>query len=351
MDTHATTDELVQQQLNPERLASWLDRQGLPGQGSPLAIEVISGGNQNIVAGLKRADLDVVLRRPPRVIPAGREAAMGREFRVLTALEGTDVPHARPVAFCTDESVLGTTFYLMERIDGWSPAASYRWPGVFGSDESARRGLAIELISGLAKVACVDWRAQGLEGFGKPEGFHDRQVDRWLAHWAQFRFRDIPGLDQAAAWLRTHRPAEWTPGIMHGDFAFLNVMFRHGDQPRLAAIVDWEMATIGDPFLDVAWLLGHWPATDDDELLTEYVDYSGMPLRDEMLAVYEEQCGRPLRNFVYYQILASFKSAIILEGGYARFLKGETDNPKLEKYNDSILMAAQTAAELVRSAD
>jgi aminoglycoside phosphotransferase (APT) family kinase protein len=206
------------------------------------------------------------------------------------------------------------------------------------------------LIRGLAKLARVDWRVQGLEGFGKPEGFHERQVDRWLAHWDQFRFRDIPGLDEAAAWLRTHRPEQWTSGIMHGDYAFLNVMFRHGPQPRLAAIVDWEMSTIGDPLLDVAWLLGHWPTSRDDEMVTEYVDYTGMPLRDEMLATYEEECERPIENFVYYQVLASFKSAIVLEGGYARFLKGETDNPKLEKYNDSILRSGEAAMQLIRSA-
>ena len=346
MASAPTRDQLIGSQLNPERLGAWMDETGLPGRGSPLAIDVISGGNQNIVARVGREGFDAVLRRPPRVVPPGREAAMSREFRMLTALEGTEVPHAHPIAMCTDSTVLGSHFYLMEWVDGWSPAASYQWPGLFATDQVARRGLARELIRGLALLARVDWRARGLHDFGKPDGFHDRQVDRWLAHWDQFRFRDIPGLEEAAAWLRAHRPTEWTPGIMHGDYAFLNVMFAHGSEPRLAAIVDWEMSTVGDPLLDVAWLLNHWPASATEDMHTEYVDYTEMPLQDEMLAMYEQESGQPINNFAYYLILARFKSSIVLEGGYARFLQGETDNPKLEKYNESILRSAADAAEL-----
>jgi aminoglycoside phosphotransferase (APT) family kinase protein len=341
-------DTTIQDPLDVGPLAAWLDTQDLPGAGSPVSIEIISGGNQNIVARLRRGELQAVLRRPPRIVPDGRDDAMAREYRVLTALEGTDVPHARPIAFCGDHEVLGANFYVMDEIDGWSPAASYDWPAPYDRDVAARRGLAHELIGGIARLADVDWRQQGLGDFGRPDGFHERQVDRWMAHWSKFRFRDIPGIEAAGEWLRAHRPKEWTPGLMHGDYAFLNVMFRHGSEPELAAIVDWEMTTVGDPLLDLAWIFNQWPATARD-VVTQYVDYSGMPLRDELVGIYEQASGKSVRDFVYYRVLAHFKVAIVLEGGYARFLGGEVDNPKVARYNDSILAAGQSAAALIEA--
>jgi aminoglycoside phosphotransferase (APT) family kinase protein len=195
----------------------------------------------------------------------------------------------------------------------------------------------------------VDWRERGLDGFGHPENFHERQAERWTAHWDRFRFRDIPGLDEAGDWLRANAPAEWTPGIMHGDYSFLNVMFAHGPAPALAAIVDWEMATIGDPLLDLAWLARQWPERAEDAQ-TRWVDYSGMPLRDEIIAHYRELTGQPAGNFTYYEVLANFKVAIVLEEGYARYLNGLATSPKVAHYNEAILKAGRTAGDLVAGA-
>ena len=333
--------------LDTSRLAAWLAGAGLLRRPADLAVERISGGNQNIVARLRGGAEPMILRRPPVSVPAGRNAAMEREFRLLTALEGTDVPHARPVALCTHHEVLGAAFYVMTEVDGWSPAASRSWPAPFQPADGgeARRGLAFELVRGLAALASVDWRARGLDGFGRPEGFHERQVDRWTAHWDQFRFRDIPGLDVAATWLRANSPADWTPGIMHGDYSFLNVMFGHGPAPALAAIVDWEMATIGDPLLDLAWLARQWPDRGD-EVQTRWVDYSGMPLRDEIVDHYRQLTGQPIGNFAYYEVLANFKVAIVLEGGYARYLNGQATSDKVVHYNEAILKAGRIAGEI-----
>ena len=337
--------------LDRERLAAWLVARSLVDRPDALVVDLISGGNQNIVARLGGGDRRMILRRPPRVVPDGRNAAMAREFRLLTALEGTDVPHASPLAICTDHDVLGATFYVMSEVDGWSPAASRSWPEPFGVHHglAPRRQLAFALVRGLATLASVDWQARGLAGFGRPDGFHERQVDRWTAHWDRFRFRDIPGLGEAGEWLRGHVPPEWTPGIMHGDYSFLNVMFGHGPEPSLAAIVDWEMATVGDPVLDLAWLMRQWPARAED-VHSRYVDYTGMPLRDEMVEYYRGLTGNPLDHYRYYEVLANFKLAIVLEGGYARYLNGDVDNPKIAHYNDSILTAGRTAAKLVASA-
>lgn len=341
----------AQDPLDRARLAAWLVEQSLVDRPEALVVDPISGGNQNIVARLGGGARRMILRRPPRVVPDGRNGAMEREFRLLTALEGTGVPHATPLAICTDHDVLGATFYVMSEVDGWSPAASVSWPEPFAAEHgvAGRRQLAFELVRGLATLAAVDWRERGLAGFGKPDNFHGRQVDRWTAHWDKFRFRDIPGLAEAGEWLRENIPSQWTPGIMHGDYSFLNVMFRRGPEPALAAIVDWEMATVGDPVLDLAWLMRQWPARVED-VHSRYVDYTGMPLRYEIVDFYRELTGNPLDHYRYYEVLANFKLAIVLEGGYARYLNGEVTNPKIAHYNDSILDAGRTAAELVAGA-
>jgi hypothetical protein len=212
---------------------------------------------------------------------------MLREYRVLEALRETDVPHTRAVAACDDPSVLGACFYLMEFVDGWSPMSTGRtWPAPFDSDLAARRGLATELVEAIARLSRVDWKARGLDGFGKPDGFHERQVDRWLAHLAAFKIRELPGLEVAADWLRRHKPSTYRPGIIHGDYQFANVMYRHGAPARMAAIVDWEMATIGDPLLDLGWVLMGWPDPDEDRTSAGYVDYAGMPSRAELMERY-----------------------------------------------------------------
>ncbi|MEZ5166471.1 MAG: phosphotransferase family protein [Acidimicrobiales bacterium] len=188
--------------------------------------------------------------------------------------------------------------------------------------------------------------AQGLEGLGRPEGFHERQVERWQAHLAGFSFRELPGLDEAAAWLRDRRPKSYVPGIMHGDYQFANVMFHHGAPARMAAIVDWEMGTVGDPLLDLAWVVMGWPDADEDRSRSGYVDYTGMPDRADLLERYATVSGRPVDEIDYYVILARYKMAIVLEGGYARYVQGGADNPKMAAFGDVVLTMAEKAAEL-----
>lgn len=337
--------------VDEESLGQWMDEQGLPAKGEPVSSRFISGGSSNEIFEIRRGDFRAVLRRPPRVVPEGRNKTMLREYRVLEALNGTDVPHPEAYAACDDESVLGAAFYLMSVVDGWSPMNmdhnenGRRWPAPFDTDVEARHGLGIQLVDGIARLARVDWRARGLEGFGKPEGFHDRQVDRWLAHLATFQFRDLPGLDEASSWLRDHKPSRWEPGIIHGDYQFANVMFAHGAPARLAAIVDWEMSTVGDPLLDLGWVMNGWSDPGEDRS-GGYVPMEGMPSRAEMLDHYSEVSGRPVDEIDYYVILARFKLAIVLEGGYARAVKGDADNPAVMAYGPVIIDNMRRAAEL-----
>jgi aminoglycoside phosphotransferase (APT) family kinase protein len=337
--------------LDAEALGRWMDSEALPGEGLPLTARFITGGASNELFEVTRGDHVFALRRPPDPVPPGRDATMMRECRLLAALAGTDVPHARLLAGCEDTSVLGGCFFVTEFVDGWSPIQQgAAWPEPFGQDLQARRGLAFELVEAIARLSRVDWVAGGLDGFGRPEGFHERQVDRWLSLLQSAQFRPLPGIEEAAGWLRAHKPRHYRPGIMHGDYQFANVMFRHGAPARLAAVVDWEMATIGDPLLDLGWVINGWPQdTSTEEGTLGYVDYRGMPSSTELLEYYERASGRPVDEIDYYVILARFKLAIVLEGGYARYVKGEADNPKMAQFGDVVLDMARRAAELASS--
>jgi aminoglycoside phosphotransferase (APT) family kinase protein len=349
-DSFSTDDEARTEGLiDPVKLGAWMDAEGLPGQGEAISSRFISGGASNEIFEITRGDNRWALRRPPRVVPKGRNETMLREYRIIEALTDTPVPHCRAWGSCEDTSILGSTFYLMEFIDGWSPISEPEWPEPFLSDLSLRPALAYELVDAIAELSKVDWKARGLEGLGRPDGFHDRQVDRWMAHLDAFSFREIPGLDEAAAWLRDRRPRSYRPGIMHGDYQFANVMFHHGAPARMAAIVDWEMGTVGDPLLDLAWVVMGWPDEGEDRSGSGYVDYEGMPDRADLLERYATVSGRDVDEIDYYVVLARFKMAIVLEGGYARFVQGGADNPKMAAFGDVVLSMADKAAELART--
>lgn len=328
-----------------ERLIRWLDDVGLPGAGSPLSLEQFQGGSQNAVFAIGRDGLHGVLRVPPPGAPDDRDRDILREWRILAALDGTDVPHPQPLGVCEDGSVLGRPFYVMGFVDGWSLAGQRDgWPAPFDSDVDARRCIAFQLVEGAALLAKVDWRGRGLEDLGRPEGFHDRQVQRWTSFLERIKGRELPGFETAAAWLDVHRPRDYQPGLMHGDYGFANVMFGHGSPARLAAIIDWEMGTIGDPKLDLGWALHSWPnsSTDDAE-----PHLAGMPMRDELVAHYAQVSGRHVDDLDYYLVLAKWKLGVVLEQGYQR----AGDDGKLQSFGPLVLDLMRGAAELAETTD
>jgi aminoglycoside phosphotransferase (APT) family kinase protein len=329
-------------------LGRWLDGNAAPGDGEEPVIEQLSGGSQNTLYLIHRGDHRMVLRMPGPRADAARIDGLLREVRLVRALGGTDVPHAELIAANEAGDLLGMPFYVMQAIDGWSPMDG-GWPSPFDDDLSARRGLAFQLVDGAAKLGRVDWQAQGLDGFGRPDGFHERQVDRWLAFLDSYKVRDLPGLDEAAGWLRGNRPAHYKPGIMHGDYQFANVMFAHGEPARLAAIVDWEMTTVGDPLLDLAWCLlgydGENPRQDGF-----YLDMSGMPTRSELLERYEKVSGLSTENIDYYLVLANWKLGIVLEKTYAAGVRSGKVDPKIQgAFGAMVPQLIATAAEMARS--
>ena len=330
-----------------ERLAAWMDDNDVPSKGAPIQATFLSGGSQNEIYDLRRGDERCVIRIPPPTAPADRDNGILREWRIVKALDGTDVPSTKAVAVCEDASVLGRPFYLMSFVDGWSPMGRTTWPAPFDTDLEARAGLGYQLAEGIALLSKVDWQAKGLHDLGRPEDFHERQVDRWTAFFERIKGREIDGLDTASAWLRSHKPIDYIPGIMHGDYQFANVMYKDGAPAKLAALVDWEMGTVGDPKLDLGWMIQAWPddTMSEEASSSSYVDLRGMPSREQVLAHYAEVSGRQVDDIDYYMVLAKWKLAIVLEQGFQR----AGDDEKLQAFGPIIVETMQGAANLAET--
>jgi aminoglycoside phosphotransferase (APT) family kinase protein len=311
--------------LDVAALDEWIgDR--LPGYGAPLRVTRMGRGTgeANALYWLRRGEHVWVLRRPPAVINAPGASDMNREWRILVALDGTSVPHPAPLLLGgTDGPVggadgpVGGAFLIMARVDGFTPVGVLPAPY---DNPAGRRDLGFALVDALADLAAVPWRERGLDGLGRPEGFLDRQVPRWLRQLDGYRTRDIPGLDRMAGWLEANRPPAQRPTLMHGDYSPYNVMAAPRDPRRLAAVIDWDTGTIGDPLLDIGHLLARWtePGEEPATGVWDIEVRDGLPTRAELAARYAERTGADLSALPYYQALALFKLAIILEGSVAR---------------------------------
>jgi aminoglycoside phosphotransferase (APT) family kinase protein len=224
--------------------------------------------------------------------------------------------------------VIGAPFYIMELVHG--DVITTTIPGPLDTPAERAR-IAAELIDALAELHAVDWRACGLEGYGKPTGYLERQLRRFGGLWEHNKTREVPVLDRVTAWLAAHRPESGPATIVHGDYRLGNTMFAPGAPARLVAIFDWELATIGDPLADVGYLTATYPQPGDtpDSLfaVAAVTTLEGFPTRDELIGRYEERSGRSMRDVRWYQTLAMWKAAVFLEGSYKRLLAGTTDDP------------------------
>jgi aminoglycoside phosphotransferase (APT) family kinase protein len=319
-------DDSIHGLIDLARLTAWMNEQLLPA-GPVTNVVRLSGGSQNVILRLTKGDRDLVLRRPP--VSARRESneTMRREARVLAALARTDVPHPRLVAACGDETVLGVAFYLMEPVDGFS--AINGMPDLHAGDPAIRHRMGLALVDGAAAIGQVDYLAVGLDGFGKPQQYLERQVARWRSQLVGYgRYQgwqgaeSLPGLGVIAEYLDARRPAGSKPGIIHGDYSIGNVMYRN-DGPEIAAIVDWELATIGDPLLDLGWILATWRSQSEVDIGVLKVEpFDGFPTAAELIDRYASQSDRDLSCIEWYVVMACFKLAIILEGTFARAQAG-----------------------------
>ncbi len=330
--------------VDPDALGAYLAHH-LPGSDDEVLIERIRGGHSNETFFVTRGQQAWVLRRPPRgpLLPTAHDVR--REYRVLCALTGTSVPAPHPVLFCEDVSVIGAPFYLMERAHGHVIRSEL--PPTFSS-EDARRSLGLELIDRLADLHAIDWRGVGLEDFGRPTGYLERQLRRWVGQLDASRTRPLPDLDAVTAWLSEHTPTSGPATIVHGDYRLDNVMFAPQLPARIVAIFDWEMATIGDPLADLGYLLSFWRQPDDPDFSLgdaawRISELPGFSTRAELVARYAERTGRPISDVAFYVALAVWKLAILLEGSYARHLAGTTDDPFFATLQEGVPELARRA--------
>ncbi|MFZ1161827.1 phosphotransferase family protein [Mycobacterium sp.] len=328
-----------------------MSQQGL-GDGPLEQVSPITGGTQNIMLRFTRSGRPYVLRRGPKHLRPRSNVVIMRETQVLAALAGTDVPHPHLIARCDDPAVLGdAVFYLMEPIDGFN--AGQELPELHAADPAVRFKMGLSMADALAKLGAVDHGAVGLSDYGKPDGFLERQVPRWLSELESYKeFEnypgpDIPGVDDVARWLEQGRPAQWSPGIMHGDYHAANVMFSRTG-PEVVAIVDWEMSTIGDPLLDLGWLLATWgqSAAFGGTLF----DKGGLAATSDLVEQYARNTTRDLSHITWYTVLACFKLGIVLEGTLARASAGKAPQEVGDLLHEATVRLFEQALTLMDTA-
>jgi len=304
------------------RLAAWLTSAlGDPG---PFDLVRLAGGNSNETLLLRSPGARRILRRPPPASLSPTAHDMVRERRVLAALHAAVVAVPEPLALCTDPAVAPAPLLVMEHVHG--VVLRDRLPDGWPRGAETARAIGEAVIDALAAVHMADWQAAGLDGFGRPEGFLARQVPRWRKQYQRHQVRDLPVFDELAAWLEAHRPPEAAPALLHGDFHLDNCILAPDLPVAVAAIIDWEMATIGDPMLDVGLFLAFWgtdrppqPAWTTMQAVSRVL---GAPSRGELAERYAAATGRDVTHLRYYLTLAFWKLAAIVEGAYAHHVAG-----------------------------
>lgn len=333
--------------VDAQQLLRWMDDRELGG-GPIEDLVPLTGGTQNILLRFRRGDSTYVLRRSPPHPRGDGNLTNRREARVLGALAGTDVPHPRLIASCASTEVIGASFYLMEPIEGFN--ATVAIPQLHASDVAIRRRMGFALVDGALALGRIDCAAVGLSDFGKSEGFLERQVPRWRALLESYHDykqwpgpESIPGLSDVSEWLTLNMPQRFTSGLLHGDYHLSNVMYRH-DGAELAAIVDWELATIGDPLLDMGWIMALWPDSDGQSPSEMRVTpWSGFASIDELVAHYKSGSSRDTSQLRWYAVLACYKLGIILEGTYARACDGKAPVETGKRLHGSCIKLFQRA--------
>ena len=342
--------------LSPEAVAAvqaWVQAAGI---GSRIAdVQPLSGGTQNIVVGLNLDGRRLVLRRPPAHPRPTSNKTMLREMAVLRTLAGSAVPHPEFVAGCDDLDVLGVVFYLMAYVDGFNPGTEV--PETYAADGAVRHRAGLSFAEGLAALSQVPWEGSPLAAIKRPGSFLERQVPQWRAATQAYRQQQsyaddsLPGVDELADWIERTRPPDSAPGIMHGDVHLNNVLLRR-DRPELAAFVDWEMCTVGDPLLDLAWMLICWPVEPDPLTVAQpLASLGGLPGRAELYDAYLGAGGRPTGHLQWYEALACLKLGVVLEGTWVRMLAGQASREAGELLHASALRLIALGTQIAEGKD
>jgi aminoglycoside phosphotransferase (APT) family kinase protein len=327
-----------------ERLRPWFASNVDDASGEPLRASLISGGRSNLTYAIADSAHEWVLRRPPlgHVLPTAHD--MAREYKVLAALAATDVPVPRVIAFCEDTDINDAPFYVMEKVDGVILRTGADIAAVAPDD---LRRCSESLVDVLVAIHAVDYSAVGLDDFGHPDGYVERQVRRWGEQWERSKTRELPAVDELSRRLRAAIPTSPPPAIVHGDYRLDNTMLAPDDLGRIVAVLDWEMATLGDPLADLGLFLIYW-ARDEAQTgvvgATTSADKGFLP-RDAIVDRYATASGRDVSALEFYEALASYKLAIILEGIHARYLMGKTVGDGFEHIGALVEVMVQGALD------
>ncbi|MEV1133217.1 phosphotransferase family protein [Rhodococcus coprophilus] len=339
------TDTPAPAGLDLEELTAHLHDVGFGLFDAPLSARIISGGRSNLTYELTDGSHSLVLRRPPLGHVLATAHDMAREYRVLTALSGTAVPVPRTHLLCEDPDVIGAPFYLMDLVEG-TPFRTVEQLAPLGPARA--RVVSERMVDTLAALHAVDPDSVGLSDFGRPQGFLARQVRRWTTQLENSRSRDLPEAEELHELLVARLPDDGPAGIVHGDFRLDNLLV--DDRDQVAAVLDWEMATLGDPVTDVALLLVYQRLArlDSGFPVSTVSQAPGFLSDDELLARYEAAGGRDLSDMGFHLALAYYKLAVILEGIYFRYRQGKTVGEGFDKIGDGVVPLLREGIAVLR---
>ncbi len=335
------------EELPTDRLAAWLAERD-PALAGPWAVEQFPGGHSNLTYLLSAGERELVLRRPPVGSAVKTAHDMGREYRILSRLPAVYPKAPRALFSCDDPAVIGAPFYLMERVSG-IVLRQPRLPPGLALPPAAMRRLSEAVVDGLAELHAVDPAAAGLSDLGRPEGYVARQVAGWRERWVKSRTDEVPAMDAVAAWLGDHLPPESAApaALIHNDFKYDNLVLA-ADLSAIRAVLDWEMATLGDPRMDLGTSLGYWMDPDDDPALRSLpagpTTAPGNLTRREVAQRYAEATGRDLGDLVFFYAFGLFKIAVIAQQIYARYQRGLTADPRFAALLGAVRVLGKTAA-------
>ena len=341
------------EEIDATALAVWLKFR-LPGIEGPVAVEQFPGGHSNLTYLLRFGDRELVLRRPPFGSNVKTAHDMGREFRVLSRLYAVYPKAPRALLHCDDPQVIGAPFYIMERVRGVI-LRHQKAPAGIVLDPPLMRSISEAAVDGLADLHAVDWRAAGLEDLGRPEGYVARQVEGWTGRWRKARTDDVPDLDRAAAWLAENLPNPAETGgaaLIHNDYKYDNLVLHPQDLARVVAVLDWEMATIGDPLMDLGTSLGYWIDPDDPPaarlLPAGPTTLPGNLSRAEAVQRYAVRSGRDVSGILFYFVYGLFKIAVIAQQIYFRYKQGLTHDERFASMIGAVKILGHTASQAIQ---
>lgn len=321
------------------------------GEGA-LIVRQFPAGASNLTYLLRMGTWEGVLRRPPLGPVPPKAHDMERECRLLQKIHAVFPLAPRPYLFCDDLSVIGAPFYVMERRHGI--VLNDRFPPTHPPTEGLCARLSQAVVETLAQIHAVDWQAVGLGDFGYPQGFLARQVKRWIEAYARAQTDELPLVEPLTRWLTEHRPEEQQPTLIHNDFKLNNMLLSAEDLTTPTAVLDWEMATIGDPLLDLAITLSYWVNPDDPEelrtILPTVTTHPGFISRAAFMERYEELTGRDLSAMPFYLVFGYFRMVVIIQQIYARWKRGQTQDERFAGFGSRVRALVAHAARLAESA-